>query len=41
MEWGEDILNVQPGREEDAWKAWTNGVDVSILNWYTSMRYCC
>ena len=40
MKWGEDILNVRPERVEDAWKAWTNGVDVSILNWYTSMKYC-
>lgn len=35
MTFGEDIVKILPERVEQAWEAWTNGVDVSNGNWIT------
>jgi GTP cyclohydrolase I len=35
MTFGEDIIKVLPERVEQAWEAWTNGVDVSNGNGFT------
>ena len=31
MKWGEDILSVLPEKADEAWEAWTNGIEVSFV----------
>ena len=30
MKWGEDILSIPPESADEAWEAWTKGIEVSI-----------
>lgn len=41
MKWGETILSIPPESVDEAWEAWTNGIEVSMEYFsHCSECYC-